>query len=180
MKTNWEDTLKDRLETYGHRNWLVIADSAYPAQSKAGIETIIADQEQTAILRKVKTFLAACQHVTASVYTDKELTFVREEDAPGVTSYRETLACLLNGYEVQALPHDTIIWKLDQVAEKFCVLLIKSNMRIPYTSVFFELGCGYWSDEAEKRLRAAMRSRDRRRKTPKRTNGSSLSSEAHA
>ena len=36
MKPNWEETLKDRLEIYGHRNWLVIADSAYPSQSKAG------------------------------------------------------------------------------------------------------------------------------------------------
>lgn len=175
MKTNWEEILKDRLETFGHRNWLVIADSAYPAQSKAGIETIVADEEQTAVLDKVRTILSASQHVTATIYTDKELTFVREEDAPGVTSYREKLASLLEGYEVQALPHETIIWKFDRVAEKFRALLIKSNMRIPYTSVFFELGCGYWNAQAEKRLRAAMRSRDRRRKTPRRT-----LSEAHS
>ena len=42
MKSNWEEVLKDRLQLYGHRNWLVIADSAYPAQSKQGIETIVA------------------------------------------------------------------------------------------------------------------------------------------
>lgn len=171
---NWEDILKDRLELYGHRNWLVIADSAYPAQSKAGIETIVADEEQTAVLEKVHTILSACEHVTAAVYTDAELTFVREEDAPGVTWYREKLGSLLKGYEVHALPHETIIWKLDRVAEKFLVLLIKSNMRIPYTSVFLELGCGYWNAQAEKRLRAAMGSRGRRRNTPKRTDGSSM------
>ena len=42
MKSNWEEVLKDRLQLYGHRNWLVIADSAYPAQSRPGIETIVA------------------------------------------------------------------------------------------------------------------------------------------
>ena len=180
MKTNWEETVKNRLESYGHRNWLVIADSAYPVQSRVGIETIVVDEEQTAVLEKVHTILSACQHVTAAVYTDKELTFVGEEDAPGVTSYREKLASVLEGYEVRALPHEKIIWKLDRVAETFCVLLIKSNMRIPYTSVFFELGCGYWNAQAEKRLRVAMRSGNRRRRTPKRTNGSSLLSETHA
>ena len=41
MSANWEEILKDRLHLYGHRNWLVIADSAYPAQSSAGMETIV-------------------------------------------------------------------------------------------------------------------------------------------
>lgn len=173
MKQNWDDILKNRLELYGHRNWLVIADSAYPAQSRAGIETIVANVDQTAILEKAHTILSACEHVSATVYMDRELTFVREEDAPGVSSYRESLGRLLHGYEAHALPHETIIWKLDQVAEKFNVLLIKSNMRIPYTSVFFELECGYWDSRAEKRLRAAMRSRDRHRSVSKRTNRSS-------
>jgi hypothetical protein len=29
-------------------------------------------------------------------------------------------------------------------------------MTVPYTTVFFELDCGYWPAEAEKRLRQAM------------------------
>ena len=29
-------------------------------------------------------------------------------------------------------------------------------MTIPYTSIFFELDCGYWSAEAEQRLREAI------------------------
>jgi len=41
-------------------------------------------------------------------------------------------------------------------------------MRIPYTSVFFELDCGYWNDQAEKKLRALMRFGDRPRKARKR------------
>src|SRR5207248_8471139 len=57
--------------------------------------------------------------------------------------------------------HEDIISKLDQVGEMFRVLLIKTNMRIPYTSIFFELGCGYWDAEPENRLRAAMRTKTR-------------------
>jgi hypothetical protein len=63
--------------------------------------------------------------------------------------------------------------KLDDGAGKFHVVLIKSNMRIPYTFVLFELGCGYWTAEAEERLRAAMTSADRRASGSKRSDGNS-------
>ena len=32
----YESMLIPMLREYGHRNWIVIADSAYPAQSRAG------------------------------------------------------------------------------------------------------------------------------------------------
>jgi hypothetical protein len=35
-------------------------------------------------------------------------------------------------------------------------LIIKTELTIPYTSVFFELECGYWNAEAEERLRAGI------------------------
>ena len=108
-----------------------------------------------------------------TVYTDRELTFVREEDAPGVTSYREKLSTLFNGHEVHAIPRETIIGKLDEVAGKFRILLIKSNMQIPYTSVFSELRCGYWGAEAAGRLWVAMTSADRRQNGSKRSDGNS-------
>jgi hypothetical protein len=168
MKPDWEEILKDRLELYGHRNWLVIADSAYPAQSRPGIETMVADEEQTTVLARAFAILGGYKHVKPNIYTDQELGFVREEDAAGVSSYREKLDSLLRGYEVCALPHDEIISKLDQIGEKFSVLLLKTTMRIPYTSVFLELECGYWNAKAEKRLRTAMRSRNRHPKTQRR------------
>ncbi len=162
MKSNWEEVLKDRLSLYGHRNWLVIADSAYPAQSRQGIETIVTGEEQIRVLERAVAVLRGCKHVTPSIYTDKELTFVAEADAMGVTQYRERLGHLLHGYAVSSLPHDEIIARLDAVGERFRVLLIKTNLRIPYTSVFFELGCGYWDGQAEMRLRTAMRSKNGR------------------
>ena len=161
MNSNWEESLKDRLQLYGHRNWIVIADSAYPAQSRQRIETIAADGEQTTALDKALAILRACKHVNATIYTDEELRFVPEEDAPGISLYREKLGRLLEGFDVCALPHAEIISRLDRTSDKFRVLVVKTNMRIPYTSVFFELECGYWNTQAEKRIRAAMRFRSR-------------------
>lgn len=161
MSSTWEDVLKDRLQLFGHRNWLVIADSAYPAQSRQGVETIVADEEQATVLAKTFAILHECKHIKATIYTDRELTLVSEEDAPGITSYQKQLTELLKGYEVRALPHEEIICRLDRVGEMFRVLLVKTKMRIPYTSVFFELQCGYWNAQAEDRLRAAMGSTNR-------------------
>jgi hypothetical protein len=157
MTLTWEVILKDRLQLYGHRNWLVIADSAYPAQSKQGIETIVAHDEQMTVLARAFEILRECRHLKAKIYTDQELSFVSESDAPDVTSYLQQLRVLVEGYEVCVLPHEEIILSLDRTAETFKVLLVKTNMRIPYTSVFFELECGYWNAQAEDRLRAAMR-----------------------
>ena len=169
MTTDWEQVLKDRLILYGHRNWLVIADSAYPAQSKQGIETIAADDEQATVVERAFAILRQCKHVRPAIYTDEELRFVSEDDAPGVTAYRNQLACLLSGYEASSLPHEEIISMLDRVGETFRVLLIKTTMRIAYTSVFVELQCAYWNTPAENRLRAAIRAEDRNRKARKRS-----------
>ncbi len=167
MTTNWEQVLKDRLKFYGHRNWVVIADSAYPAQSKQGIETIAANEEQVTVVERAFAILGECKHVRPAIYTDEELRFVAEGDAPGVTFYRKQLTRLLSGYEASSLPHEEIISMLDRVGETFRVLLIKTTMRIAYTSVFVELQCGYWNTQAESRLRAEIRSEGRNRKARK-------------
>ena len=89
MSSNWEEILKDRLQLYGHRNWLVIADSAYPAQSRDGIETIVADEEQTTVLEDVRSFWANASTSSQPFIPTQELKFVSEEDARGITAYRD-------------------------------------------------------------------------------------------
>ncbi|MGB7844840.1 MAG: hypothetical protein WBL63_04435 [Candidatus Acidiferrum sp.] len=161
MKSNWKEILKDRLRLYGHRNWLVIADSAYPAHSRQGIETIVADEGQTIVLARVFAILRACKHIRPTICIDEELRFIAEKDAHGITSHREKLSRLLDGYGVYALPHEEIISRICRVSERFRVLSVKTNTRIPYTSVFFKLECGYWNADAEARLRASMPFTDR-------------------
>jgi hypothetical protein len=153
---NWGPLLQERIPQYGHRNWVVIADSAYPAQSRDGIETVVSNAGQVEVLRVVMNTLKASKHVTPIIYTDKELSYLDEKDAPGIGTYRSDLEQILGGQKTTALPHLQIISKLDQVSQTFRVLIIKTNMTLPYTSVFLELDCAYWGPDAEKRLRAKM------------------------
>ena len=53
--------------------------------------------------------------------------------------------------------HEDIIRELDASAKLFNVLIIKTDLAIPYTSVFFQLECGYWNVEAEKNLRQKLK-----------------------
>jgi hypothetical protein len=155
----WLKKLRNSLPVFGHRNWIVIADAAYPQQNSDGIETVVADAEQIDMVRMVFEMITASNHVRARVYTDLELDFVSEEDAHGVTNYRESLRHLLGRTPAKQLQHEEIIAKLEEQAEKFRILILKTRMTIPYTSVFCELECGYWSVEAEERLREAMRAK---------------------
>jgi D-ribose pyranose/furanose isomerase RbsD len=156
LHADWRERLAAVLPLYGHRNWIVVADSAYPAQSNAGIETIVADGELLVVIEHLLAAIAECRHIRAKVYADAELAHVAESDAAGVLKYCKALEALLKGADVNYLPHEQIIHKLDESARLFQILIIKTKTCIPYTSVFFELDCGYWSAEAEQRLRKAI------------------------
>ncbi len=152
----WQQIVAERAKLYGHRNWIVIADSAYPAQSRDGIETIATDAGQIEVLREALSILDGLKHVRPVVFTDAELPHVAEQDAPGIGTYRKDLAEVLGLRPVNVLPHEDIIAKLDQAGAAFKVLILKTNLTLPYTSVFLELDCGYWNNDAEGRLRKAL------------------------
>ena len=149
----WRDQVRDEVQLYGHRNWIAIVDSAYPAQTRAGVETIVTGADEIEVLGVVFDQLARSRHVRPKVMLDAELPAVGEADAPGITRYRAALAQALAGRDVQSLPHEQIIAKLDAAGATFRVLVLKTTLALPYTSVFIELDCGYWSAEAEQRLR---------------------------
>jgi hypothetical protein len=60
---SWRQTLDARLPYYGHRNWIVIADSAYPLQSGKGIETILSNEDQLETVQQVLNVLSTAKHV---------------------------------------------------------------------------------------------------------------------
>jgi L-fucose mutarotase/ribose pyranase (RbsD/FucU family) len=154
--SGWERRLRELLPVYGHRNWIVVADAAYPAQSKPGIETIVAGVDQIDAVRAILQAIAARNHIRANVFTDSELCFVDDRDAPGISAYREQLDALLAHASRKQQLHEEIIARLDQSAQIFRILIVKTTLTIPYTSVFFELDCGYWNGDAEDRLRRAI------------------------
>jgi hypothetical protein len=154
---SWKDILVDRLRFLGHRNWIVIADSAYPLQTAEGIETKCTGDDQVHVVRETLDAIAQAPHVRPIVHLDAELPFLTEPYAPGIEAYREGLSQLLEGYQVQSRPHDEIIAQLDEAGQTFHVLLLKTNLTLPYTSVFVQLDCGYWNEEAERELRRSFR-----------------------
>src|SRR5208337_892772 len=107
-RPDWERELYTLLPLYGHRNWIVVADSAYPAQSRPGIETIVAEAEQIEVVQVVHDAITASRHARANVYVDAELQFVAEKDAPGVADYRQQLDKVLYGAHLSRIPHEQI------------------------------------------------------------------------
>ena len=153
----WKEKLRQELPLLGHRNWIVVVDAAYPLQTAPGIETICADADQVTVVNEVLAALAKTKHVQPNLFTDAEMKFVAEKNAPGIGAYREALAKILANKNVQVLPHEQIIGKLDEAGKTFKVLVIKTPLTLPYTSVFFQLECGYWNAASEQELRAAIK-----------------------
>jgi len=156
---DWRLRLQQELPLLGHRNWIAVVDSAYPLQTSAGIETVETTADQLEVVKTVLEQLAKAKHVRPVIFTDAELKAVPESDAAGVTAYREALTNLVGKTEAQSMPHEEIISKLDEAGKTFHILVLKTSLTIPYTSVFIRLECAYWKPDAEKRLREAMASR---------------------
>jgi hypothetical protein len=156
---DWRARLHEELPLLGHRNWIAVVDSAYPLQTSGGIETIETGADQLDVVGAVLDELSKTKHVRPVIFTDAELQLVPESDAKGVSVYRDALTNLLPKADVQSLAHEEIIAKLDEAGKTFHILVLKTRMTIPYTSVFLRLDCGYWTDDAEKRLREKMAGR---------------------
>ncbi|MHC4983412.1 MAG: RbsD/FucU domain-containing protein [Planctomycetota bacterium] len=157
-RPSWRQQIDEILPLMGHRNWIVIADSAYPAQSRGGIQTSATRAEHLQVVEAVVAAVERTPHVRARIYVDAEMQHVPENYAPGIEAYRSKLAEVLGARAVKAVPHEELIARLDEAAKTFNVLILKTDLALPYTSVFVELDCGYWSAEAEAALRESMRS----------------------
>jgi hypothetical protein len=152
----WRDRVAEAMPLLGHRNWILIVDSAYPLQSGTGIETIETNAGQLEVVRHVLSEIDRSIHVRPVILMDSELPLIPEDDAPGVSKYRTEVKDLLSSYSVETAPHDRLIANVEEAARHFNILVLKTNLAVPYTSVFIRLDCKYWSADAEKRMRAKM------------------------
>jgi L-fucose mutarotase/ribose pyranase (RbsD/FucU family) len=94
MTPNWKELLKDRLRLYGHRNWLVVADSAYPAQSRQAIETIVVDEEQITVLEGTLAILGGLGRCPNLARTAVALGRVCRLSAAHEDFLRDTTLCI--------------------------------------------------------------------------------------
>ena len=153
---DWKARVAESMPLLGHRNWILIVDSAYPLQSSPGVETIETNASHLDVLRYVLGVINNSIHVRPLIYMDAELPFVPDEDAPGASAYRTQVQQILSDYKIESLPHERVINQVDETSKEFRVLVLKTTMTIPYSSVFIRLDCKYWSADAEKRLRSRM------------------------
>jgi hypothetical protein len=155
-QSNWQSRVTQTMPLMGHRNWILIVDSAYPLQSSPGVETVETNAAHLDVLRYVLGTINNSIHVRPEIYMDAELPYVPDADAPGATAYREQIQSMLSDYKIESLPHERVIQQVNETSKEFHVLVLKTTMTIPYSSVFIRLDCKYWSDDAEKRMRARM------------------------
>ena len=152
---DWQSILDERLPLMGHRNWLLVVDKAFPLQNGDGIEVIYVDDGLLNVLPLVKGKIEASTHIKPIIYNDLELDYLDNEAVPGVKQYREKLYQVL-GPDCKKILHDSVFLKIDDASRLFKVLVIKTNEVIPYSSVFIELDCKYWSPRQEEELRKKM------------------------
>ena len=147
----WDIKLDQMMPTLGHRNWIVITDMAYPWQSGSGITTLFADEPYPAVLEEVKQMIDKAPHVFAHVYRDKELSYLTDDDVKGISSLRSEMDRIC-GDEVQSVPHEQLIARLDEAGSLYNVIIIKTPLTIPYTTTFFQLDCAYWNGDQQQKL----------------------------
>jgi hypothetical protein len=153
---NWRATVANELPLLGHRNWILIVDSAYPLQVSPGIETVETGEPLLEVAHFVLGAIDQSVHVRPDIYMDAELPFVSDQDAPDASMYRRAAGDLLHGYQIASQPHDKLLSEVAQDGNTFHILVLKTTGTIPYSSIFIQLNCRYWSDAAEQRLRARM------------------------
>ena len=153
---DWKQHLAEAMPLLGHRNWILVVDSAYPLQISPGIETVETNASQLDVVKTVLDEVNRSIQVRPVIFMDAELPFISDAEAPGVAQYRMKVEELLKGLPVRSQPHEKIISDIDEAGKTFHVLVLKTNMTIPYTSVFLRLDCKYWSAEQEKNLRSLM------------------------
>jgi len=155
----WQTKVQQELPLLGHRNWIIVVDSAYPLQTSPGIETVETGTDQLTVVRDVLRSIAQSRHVRPVVFMDAELPFVKEQQAAGVTKYRSEIKAALGSLPVHSVLHEQLIQQMNQTSNSFHILILKTTLTIPYTSVFLRLDCKYWSDAAEQELRQEMKNR---------------------
>lgn len=151
-KVDWKKEFREKLPLLGHRNWIVVTDMAYPLQTRPGITMLYTNDSYGNVLTFVTQTIREAQHIYPHVYQDREFALLTEEICPGIDSVRTAIGPLLSSGKVEFREHESLIAALDSVSRLFQVLVLKTNLTIPYSSVFFELDCKYWNAEQQRAL----------------------------
>lgn len=152
-ENQWRGAVDRQAAQLGYRNWIVLAEASFPAQSRPGVRQVNAPVEVPEALDYVLHALEQTEDVRPQVYVTRELRSVENDFAPGIDELRKRIKASLHGHETTELDQQSLLTLLEDANRSFDVLVIRTQSALPYSSVFLELQPGYWDEASESRLR---------------------------
>jgi L-fucose mutarotase/ribose pyranase (RbsD/FucU family) len=149
----WRGAVDHQAAQLGYRNWIVIAEASFPAQSRPGVRQVTAPVEVAEALDYVLKALEKTEDVRPKIYLTRELRSVENDFAPGIDELRKRIEDTLHGRETTELDQQSLLTLLEDANRSYDVLVIRTQSALPYSSVFLELQPGYWDAASESRLR---------------------------
>ena len=156
-ESRWAGLLGPELRAMGYRNWVVVADAAFPVYSRRGVRTLVVDGEIPELVDGVVQSVESVQNVTPRVYVAREMRHVPNDRAPGIDEHRKQLDKALHGHPMREMDYRSLSLMLEESTKTFSVLVLKTRTALPYTSVFIEMDTAYWDGESERDLQERLR-----------------------
>lgn len=150
----WQGAVQRQVGQLGYRNWIVIAEASFPANSRAGTRQVNAPVDVPEALDYVLRTLEQTENVRPQIYVPREMRSVENDFAPGIEDLRKKIKNSLHGHETTELDQQSLLTLLEDANRSYDVLVIRTTSALPYSSVFLELQPGYWDVDSETRLRA--------------------------
>lgn len=155
----WQQQVDHKLARLGYRNWVVVAEASFPAQSRPGVTQLAVPVDVPEATDYVLQSLERTENLRPRIYMARELAAVENDFAPGIDQLREKIQGSLHGHETTVLDQQSLITLLNDATRSFEITVIRTTSALPYSSVFMELQPGYWDADSESRLRERMQSR---------------------
>lgn len=154
--TGWKQQIDHKLARLGYRNWVVVAEASFPAQSRPGVTQLAVPVDVPEAADYVLKSLERTENLRPKIYLTRELRAVENDFAPGIDQLRQKIHASLHGHESTELDQQSLFTLLNDATRSFEITVIRTTSTLPYSSVFMELQPGYWDSDSENRLRERM------------------------
>ncbi|MFZ4780070.1 MAG: RbsD/FucU domain-containing protein [Terrimicrobiaceae bacterium] len=152
-ENTWQGAVIQHARQLGYRNWIVIAEASFPAQSRPGVRQVMAPVEVPEALDYVLRVLEQTEDVRPQIHVTRELRSVENDFAPGIDDLRKRMKSALHGHDTTELDQQSLLTLLEDANRSYDVLVVRTQSALPYSSIFLELKPGYWDELSESRLR---------------------------
>ena len=155
-RSEWQNTVDQDLPLLGHRNWILIVDSAYPLQSSPEWKRWKPMPTRsrwfvTSLVGSRSPFTCAPTYLWMPSFPTSRKRTRRVRPPTATPSPSSSTGRTSNRSCTRRL-----IAEVDRAGQMVHVLVLKTRLAVPYSSVFIRLNCKYWGDDAEERLRSKM------------------------